>query len=170
MKKYFKTKLLQCDRKQGYVCNDKELSDETYWSLFYRTSNAVIDDIMVEQTINPFYVQEILTGLSIPVLHCTKDLESNNKENDSVFFPFGKIHTFVSVLHNKNKKRDIVIGLGDPASVDEIEKYIASHQDIETWREKLVKHFTEGKEIMDAKTEEEKQDEMQRVLKRQEVK
>lgn len=146
---YYICNLLQVTENQGYIDSNKPLKSEMEDLIYYGidNSNCVLNKIIVKKTINPYFVKEIITGKTIPILHSNIKIEEyyDNFNYKWIKYPYGKIHTFVNLLK--------VYDISDPkqqlglkkATYYDIEKYIIEHKNIEMWQRTINSYFLSGR-------------------------
>lgn len=163
--KCYKCKLLQVSNEQGYIVKDsggRNLCNNDFnfvygdgFSVGYgKEVNMVFDTIIVTRTINPCIVKELITGIEIPLLHSYKKIEYND-EYCHAKYPFGKIHTYVRIVHKQgtpfNPYKKFLFGMDEVCNPCTVTKYVQNHLDKEAYKNQLLDFFKKGEEKMNAK-------------------
>ncbi len=138
MTKYYSTDLYKLNR--GYV--KKGVNGYIHkWNC-----SIYSEKIIVEKTLNPFYVKELLTGVKIPSAKMLEKMP-NVTETDKTLISIENFNVFVPQTEYMNEVK----------SFDEIEKYYEKHKDIEKFRNELLEFVSNGKskidEMLDKKQE-----------------
>lgn len=157
MKKYYKCNLYQIPKKEGYVItHDKGKQNVHGYGkyIFYNNpfnnndddtvNDCIVKKIIVTKTINPFVVEEIITGMKFPVVY-TEYFNGYIFSDDNKFRSvslINKLHTFVRVIKWKNKK----YGLEEVTDKNELDNYL--HIDSEKFETDLLRIWNRGEANM----------------------
>ena len=95
--------------------------------------------IIVEDTVNPFYVKEISTGMKIPVVFLKE-----NDDKELVYTTTKNVHTFVVNWYGHSKENNNKNGLVKIDDSNIVHDYLWKYAFEDEWQKKLEEYFAVG--------------------------
>lgn len=168
MKKVYECSLMQVSAEQGFIVNStggRHLTRIDEKALYcpgpyneceiMKNNDMYFGKLLVTKTTNRYFAKEIRTGRLIPLIHGSRELKYSDKEYLSHFFPFGRLHTYISDIKYKNQNMADFEhqGLTEVTDPEKVQNYLESNINKEEYLEKIENFFDIGLQKMQKKYE-----------------
>ncbi len=153
MKKYYICTLVQVSEEQGYIGKrQKQITSETEDIILGRSealNNFNSRTIIVEKTLNPNILREVITGLPIPVLRVKTWVKQLHYIYSPSYLVGSDIHTFVPIISQTTyyveETRRNSSGLYKVDDFHTLKQYLLLHPDSEIYKQELLAYFEQGR-------------------------